>query len=484
VPTTDLLQLGSLLAAALLVVLWRGRVRVHRHAARLAEALADAERRAREIERFRGITRALLEGRELAGVLNTVARAAADLTGALSGHISLLADGGRTLRLAAATGPLERLVGRNLPREGSMAGWVIEHGAPLLINDLDLDQRAYSPVNREYGFARGLMVPLLSRGEMVGALGADAGAGHRPFEPHDADLLERLAEQAVLAIESAQLFESGQLARAHLAAKNEELERAMASKTAFLTNVSHELRTPLNSIIGFSELLATGAVGALSECQADYLSTVVRNSRHLLGLINDLLDLSKVEAGKMALHLTPTDMSALIDGLVRDAEGLTAQRRLKLVREVGTGSLQVLADEVRVRQVLFNFLSNAVRFTPDGGEVVIRAIGTRAPLPVPAERAGDGTPLRTRDAVWVAVSDTGPGIRPEDMPKLFREFSQVDESLSRAKGGTGLGLALSKRLIELHGGTVGAESVFGQGSTFWFILPIEGPVRQTLPRAA
>jgi signal transduction histidine kinase len=436
-----------------------------------------AERLAQELERFRDITRRLLRGHELADVLDTVSRAAAELTGATSGHVSLLTDDGAALHLAAATGPLAALAGRTLPREGSMAGWVIAAGEPLVANDLACDPRSYAAVNQEFGFTRGIMVPLRSRGAVIGALGADRGAGSRPFDGRDVQALEGLSELAVLAIENARQFESLTAARTALAAKNRALEQATVAKSAFLAAMSHELRTPLNAIIGFTELLTAGTAGPLTTEQRDFLDTVVRNSRHLLGLINDLLDLAKVEAGRMDLALTRVDVRLLVAEVFRDLEGLLQRRRLHIVQELSSDPLVVTADEVRVRQVLFNLLSNAVKYTPDDGEISVRALRTTAPLPVPADRAGDTDRLAPRAAVWLAVGDTGPGIRPEDMGKLFQEFSQVDQSLARKSGGTGLGLALCKRFVEMHGGTIGAESLYGHGCTFWFLLPVDGPVR-------
>jgi signal transduction histidine kinase len=145
---------------------------------------------------------------------------------------------------------------------------------------------------------------------------------------------------------------------------------------------------------------------------------------------------------------------------------------------IGSEPLTVLADGTRIRQILYNLLSNASKFTPEGGQVTLSAIATRAPLPMPAERAGETPRLVSRDAVWVSVRDTGIGIKQEDMPKLFHEFSQVDSSASRQQQGTGLGLALSRRFVEMHGGTIGCESIYGAGATFWFILPSEGPIRR------
>jgi signal transduction histidine kinase len=163
---------------------------------------------------------------------------------------------------------------------------------------------------------------------------------------------------------------------------------------------------------------------------------------------------------------------------VTDTTSLRSAKRQSVTVDVGEAPLEVVADHTRVRQVLFNLLSNASKFTPEEGTVSLSALRTPVPLPIPASRAGEQTRLITRDAVWVSVRDSGIGIRPQDMGKLFQVFSQVDSSASRQQQGTGLGLALCKQFVELHGGTIGAESVFGGGSTFWFILPAEGPIRQ------
>jgi len=432
----------------------------------------------RERGLLRDITRAILARHALSEVLDAVAHGASELLGATIGHISLLTEDGGSVRLAAATGPLRARAGEKMPREGSMPGWVIEHGETLVVDDLTADPRGYTGVNRELGLERGVMVPLRQGDRIVGALGCDNGRGGRRFGPLDVELLERLGEQAVLAIENAQLLEHAEQARKALAQQNVALEQAIRLKSAFLANMSHELRTPLNAIIGFGDLLASGALGVLDETQRDGVDTILRNSRHLLGLINDLLDLSKVDAGKLELHLTSTDLRELVAGILLDTRSLVGRRSQRVLTELSDDSLVVAADQVRVRQVLFNLVSNAVKFTPAGGEISIRALRTNAPLPLPAERAGDQASFAPRDAVWVAVGDTGPGIKSEDMGLLFQEFSQVDTSHSRQYEGTGLGLALCRRFVEQHGGTIGAESVYGHGSTFWFLLPVDGPIRR------
>jgi signal transduction histidine kinase len=462
-------------------VSWWGYRRVARRA--IASARAEAAVPARELDLLADVTGRILANYALPDVLGAVAQGAGDLLGAAVGHITLVTDDGRGLRLAAATGPLKGRAGEVLPREGSMPGWVVAHGEPLLVEDLSADPRSYVPMNRELGLRHGVMVPLRSGTRIVGALGCDNAAAGRTFGARDVALLERLAALAVLAIENAQLHQRNEEARETLARQNVELERAIRHKSAFLANMSHELRTPLNAIIGFGDLLYSGVAGALNDVQRDGLDTIVRNSRHLLGLINDLLDISKVEAGKLELRLEPTDLRELVAEVLRDTGSLVAQRRHRVLTELVGEGLVVTADALRVRQILFNLVSNAIKFTPEGGEISIRALRTTAPLPVPAQRAGDRAGLGARAALWVAVGDTGPGIRPEQMPLLFQEFSQLDASISRRHEGTGLGLALSKRFVELHGGTIGAESIFGHGSTFWFLLPVEGPIRRA-PLAA
>jgi signal transduction histidine kinase len=268
-----------------------------------------------------------------------------------------------------------------------------------------------------------------------------------------------------------------------LSLKNVELQRATRLKSEFLANMSHELRTPLNSIIGFSDLILEGGAGPITGQQREFLDSVLRNGRHLLNLINSILDLSKIEAGRMPLALARTDLREAIVGAVSDTASLRTSKRQESTLNLDDAPLTIVADGVRVRQILFNLLSNASKFTPEGGEIVLRAVRTRAPLPVPAERAGDERRTVTQEVVWISVADSGIGIAPEDMPKLFQEFSQVESSASRQAQGTGLGLALSKKFVEMHGGTIGAESIPSRGSTFWFILPTEGPVRRTAPEA-
>jgi signal transduction histidine kinase len=232
----------------------------------------------------------------------------------------------------------------------------------------------------------------------------------------------------------------------------EQLEAASRHKSEFLANMSHELRTPLNAIIGFSEVLLERMFGELEPKQEEYLHDILDSGRHLLSLINDILDLSKIEAGRMELDPTAFDLPATLEGcvtLVRE-RALHHGIALELAADERVG--QVVADERKIRQVVLNLLSNAVKFTPEGGRVTLGAV------------PGDG-------GVEISVSDTGVGIAPEDQEVIFEEFRQVGSDYARKREGTGLGLTLTRRFIELHGGRIWVKSAPGQGSTFTFTLP-------------
>src|SRR5213080_4817173 len=322
------------------------------------------------------------------------------------------------------------------------------------------------------------LVPLRSRDRLVGLLvvllAGDLAADARTVLEHAAPNLAIAYERESahqhtrrLAVEvrhAAQRLESQNavLEEQHreLSRLNAELDQAGKLKDQFLANVSHELRTPLNSVIGFSEMLMTGEVegASLSGTQRDYLETISRNGRHLLQLINELLDLSKIAAGRMDLRLEPVPLDALLREAADSVHAQLEARRHRLALEPAPDAVTVTADRGRVLQILLNLLSNAIKFTPEGGQVTLAA-----------RLEGGGRQVR------VAVSDTGIGIAPEDQAKLFQEFVQLDAAPSRRYEGTGLGLALSKRLVELHGGAIGVESALGKGSTFWFTLPRADP---------
>ncbi len=470
--------LASLTTVLAIVAFWRGRELARRRREQLSGALRAADRRNRELERLRHLEASLLGGTDVAVLQREVAEAAAELLQADFGLVALLVEEGRFQRVVAATGEARAVVGQLVPVDRSLIGWAALQDQPVLTSDLAKDPRSYQMP--ELGQMRSAaIVPLRSAGVVIGTMSVAGRAQGTRFTADDLQLLQTLGDQVVVALDRAQMLEETRRTSDALAAKNRELLQATELRDKFLANMSHELRTPLNAIIGFSELLQTGDVGEINDAQRDFLESVIRNGKHLLGLINSILDLSKIDAGRMALVLEPTELRAVILGVITDTASLRAAKRQECAVELDDADpLAVTADGVRVRQILINLLSNASKFTPEGGRISVSAIRTRAPLPLPGQRTGEAPRLLPRDAVWISVSDTGIGIRQEDMPKLFQEFSQVDSEFSRQQQGTGLGLALSKRFVEMHGGTIGVESVPGVGSTFWFILPVEGPVRR------
>ena len=463
-----------------LITLRRGHEIAEKQKERYRAAYESAEARSRELDRLANLAATLLKGTDIQALFQEIAEAASDLLQAEAGVITLVVEEGRFLKVVAATGPLEPANGSLLPVDDSLSGWVVVNEQALVSENMDSDPRSFSLPGIRAALRTVAIVPLRSSDVVIGTVSVHNRHNGKSFGPHDLQLLRTLGEQAVIGLDRAHVLEESRKNERALAAKNTELRRATQLKNEVLANMSHELRTPLNSIIGFSDLILSRAVGPVNEQQEDFLGAILRNGRHLLGLINSVLDLSKIEAGRMTLELAPTDLRNGIKQAVADTSSLrTAKNQECSVQMDDNTPLTILGDDQRVRQVLFNLLSNASKFTPDNGTITLSAIRTRAPLPIPAERTGESSRLMTREAVWVSVIDTGVGIKTEDMSKLFQEFSQVDTSASRRAQGTGLGLALCKKFVEAHGGTIGAESIYGTGSTFWFILPTEGPVRRT-----
>lgn len=258
---------------------------------------------------------------------------------------------------------------------------------------------------------------------------------------------------------------------------NRELERANQLKGRFISNMSHELRTPLNSIIGFSDVLLERTFGDLSENQERYVKNIFSAGKHLLELINNVLDIAKIEAGKYEMVYETFPIGTIADEVINIMKPLAENKFIEIVVSIGEGISDVTADKVKLKQILYNLLSNAIKFTPEGGKIGITIameenIDGRYPWAIPGLEF-------VRFSVW----DTGIGIGPEDKEKIFDEFEQADSTFSRKYGGVGLGLALTKKLIELHGGNITLESTLGEGSTFSFLIPVTSPVEPTKPEA-
>jgi signal transduction histidine kinase len=258
--------------------------------------------------------------------------------------------------------------------------------------------------------------------------------------------MQTFAAQSVLAIQNARLF-------SEIGEKSRQLEVASQHKSQFLANMSHELRTPLNAILGYTELILDNIYGEVPDKARVTLERIQNNGRHLLGLINDVLDLSKIEAGQLSLSLTDYSIKDVVHNVYGAVESLATAKNLALKVELPTDLPPARGDERRLTQVLLNLVGNAIKFTDTGGVAIKTS-------------TADGT-------LTVAVHDTGPGISEADQGKIFEEFQQADSSSTKQKGGTGLGLAIAKRIIEMHGGRLWVESELGHGSTFSFTVPVK-----------
>ncbi len=345
------------------------------------------------------------------------------------------------------------------PGQDSISARAVATGAPAQIADVMADpDYAQKDAARRAGFRSNLAVPMLREGQVVGSIvvcRAEVG----DFPQAKIKLLRTFADQAVIAIENVRLFNEIQ-------DKSHQLEIANQHKSEFLANMSHELRTPLNAIIGFSEVLLERMFGELNEKQDDYLKDIFTSGKHLLSLINDILDLSKIEAGRMELDLGDFEATEAIANAMTLVRERAQTHGIALCLEASDALGEIRADERKFKQILLNLLSNAVKFTPDGGKVTVRA-------------------ALVSDNIEVAVQDTGVGISAEDQLVVFDEFKQVGRHYTNKHEGTGLGLSLTKRFVELHGGKLSLQSEPGVGSTFSFTLPTrpesapESPVEST-----
>jgi signal transduction histidine kinase len=432
-------------------------------AAQLQESYANLEQkveaRTRELTEALGqlqalgeVSRAVSSTLNLGTVLNTIVTRAVQLSGTTGGAVYDYDEATREfhLRVAYQIGDdlIESIRGAPIRLGEGALGVAAVTRVPTQVLDI-LDEREYGlarlrPILARLGYRSLLAVPLLREERIVGGLVVlrrEPGAFAAPV----VHLLQTFATQSVLAIENARLFRE-------IEEKGRQLESASKHKSQFLANMSHELRTPLNAILGYTELILDRIYGEVGEEVREVLVRLEKSGRHLLALINDVLDLSKIEAGQLTLSLNDYSVKDIVQTVVTGMESLAADKKLTLRSNLPPELPLGRGDERRITQVFLNLIGNAIKFT-DVGEITVRV-------------------TTSNGAFVVAVADTGPGIAPEDQEKIFQEFQQGDNSSTRKKGGTGLGLSIARHIVEMHGGRIWVESTPGKGSTFWFTLPV------------
>ena len=402
-----------------------------------------------ELQALGEVSQAVNSTLDLETVLSTIVGKAVQLSGTEAGAIYGYDGQWHEFRLRATYGMDQALIDalsrRHIGLDDPTVAEVFAQREPTQV--ADLREEPVSDINEitlRAGYRARMAAPLLAGEGIVGMLVVRRRTPGE-FAKNTVDLIKTFAAQSALAIQNARLFHE-------IEDKSRQLEVASQHKSQFLANMSHELRTPLNAILGYTELMVDGACGEPSEKMLGILKRLEANGKHLLGLINDVLDLSKIEAGQLVLELSEYSVQDIAQTVRSTLEPLAADKKLGFKVEVAPDLPPGRGDGRRLTQVLINLVGNAIKFT-DAGEVVIKAT------------ASDGS-------FHLSVRDTGPGISAADQTKLFQEFQQADNAITRKKGGTGLGLAISKRIIEMHGGRIWVNSIVGQGSTFSFTLPV------------
>jgi len=383
-------------------------------------------------------------------VFDTIVRSAARLCHAFMA--SVLVTDGRLLYLPANYGSSPEALAAVRSRFPRPLDRETVSGAAILTRSVvhvpDVQEPSVVEFTRRaaqvLGYRSLVTVPMRRDREVVGAINVCRLEPGR-FSDVEVELLQTFADQAVIAIQNARLFHE-------IEDKSRLLEAASRHKSEFLANMSHELRTPLNAVIGFSEVLIQRMFGSLTDKQDEYLKDIYTSGQHLLSLINDILDLSKIEAGRMELAPAPFHLPSALENAVTLVKERAGRHGIALSLDIDPRLEQIVGDERKVKQVLLNLLANAVKFTPEGGRISLKA------------GWADGM-------VEIAVTDTGIGIAPDDQTAIFEEFRQVGSDEARKQEGTGLGLTLAKKFVELHGGRIWVESAVGRGSTFTFTLP-------------
>jgi signal transduction histidine kinase len=403
---------------------------------------------------------------DLQPILDSIAESAARLCGGMMAGVFRYDGAFMHLGAMVNFGPEgEQITRQQFPRaptEDTAAGNAILKREVVVVPDVEVDRRAdWARDLAQIGRYRSAMAaPMLREGLPVGAIvvtRAEPGA----FPSAQVEVLKTFADQAVIAIDNTRLFEEVQARTRELAKTIEDLEIASQHKSQFVANMSHELRTPLAAILGYAELMQEGFYEPLGQKSLDALGRIRANGKHLLGLINTVLDIAKIESGQFSLSLSEYALEGVVETVRAATESLAETKKLALKTEIAKRLPVGLGDEQRLTQVLLNLVGNAIKFT-DTGEVRIAAA------------AANGN-------FMVRVTDTGPGIPEEHRSRIFEQFHQVDSSNTKAKGGTGLGLAIAKQIVEMHGGRIWVESTPGQGATFHMELPIRAEIGRANP---
>jgi signal transduction histidine kinase len=429
-------------------------------AGRLQESYADLEKKVEqrthelgqsvaELRALGEVSQAVNSTLDLQEVLTTIVSKAVQLSETDAGAIYDYDETKNEFGLRSTYGMDDELIAafkeRHVRIGDAGIGQAASQRAPLQIADVQNEPPSHNlDVVLRAGYRAILIVPLLGAERIVGALVVRRKTPGE-FPKQTIDLLQTFAAQSVLAIQNARLFHE-------IEDKSRQLAEASQHKSQFLANMSHELRTPLNAILGYTELILDDIYGETPAKMRGVLDRVQKNGKHLLGLINDVLDLSKIEAGQLSLSLSDYSLKNVVQTVFSAIEPLATEKQIALKIDLGQELPQGRGDERRLAQVLLNLVGNAIKFT-DAGEVSIKGSSANG-------------------SFNVAVRDSGPGISTADQAKLFQEFQQADNSITKKKGGTGLGLAISKRIIEMHGGRIWVESSPGNGSTFAFTLPV------------